>query len=595
LKNNVIRFKSFKLKLILSFILLLVIPFAFIYLNLDSKLEDNALDDIKASLVKQAALIENQLIIDQGMAVNRDSLDALVKSLSVQISARISVIAPDGTVLADSDKPKNEVSGMENHGQRPEVRSALNDGIGSEIRYSSTLGINMLYIAVPVKQGDSIRAVLRLALPLHRVESILATTRHTIFLSLMLALCLAFVLGSLLTKSLAHPINRIIYASRKFSKGDFHHRIFVNSGDELGELAETLNGMAQDIEEKIGLVEIKNQQLQAIFRSMVEGIMVFDKQSAFVTMNPSIERMFGIDQSRVEGKTFLEVIPNNDIADVISHVLTTGSVVSRELALVWPIHIILQLNAAPIKKGSAVTGCLIVAHDMTEIRKLETMRTDFVANVSHELKTPLTSIKGFVETLLEGALDDKENAAHFLQIIREHTDRLNNLINDLLDLSYLESKGLAIQTAPVELKTLVDNVISGFTVSLNKKSVEARNEIPGDVVAAIDKAKIEQVFTNLIDNAIKFNKEKGSLVVSARKSEGKLIVSVKDSGLGIPGKDIPRIFERFYRVDKARSRELGGTGLGLAIVKHIVELHGGAVGVKSTEGLGSEFSFTLPL
>ena len=471
----------------------------------------------------------------------------------------------------------------------------MNDAIGSEIRYSSTLKINMLYIAVPIKQGNAIQAVLRLALPLHRVKSILATTRHTILLSLLFGLCLAFVLGSLLTKSLVRPINRFIYASGKFSKGEFHHRIYLDSSDELGELAVTLNSMAQHIEEKISLVEIQNQQLRAIFQSMVEGIMVLDKQAAFVTMNPSTERMFGIHQSQAKGKTFLEVIPNNDIADVIHQVLNTNVVVSRELTLVWPIHKMLQLNAAPIMAGGAVTGCLIVAHDVTEIRKLETMRTDFVANVSHELKTPLTSIKGFVETLLEGALDDKEHAAHFLKIIQEHTDRLNNLINDLLDLSYLESKEVSIQKTPVNLKALVDNVLAGFSVPIKKKSIEVKNEISSDVVASIDKAKIEQVFTNLIDNAIKFNKEKGRLIVSAQKAEGKIIIWVKDSGLGIPAKDLPRIFERFYRVDKARSRDMGGTGLGLSIVKHIVELHGGTVGVESTEGLGSQFCFTLPL
>jgi two-component system, OmpR family, phosphate regulon sensor histidine kinase PhoR len=270
-------------------------------------------------------------------------------------------------------------------------------------------------------------------------------------------------------------------------------------------------------------------------------------------------------------------------------------VVSRELELVWPVHKTLQINAAPIMGGGSVAGCLMVAHDVTEIRKLEIIRTDFVANASHELKTPLTSIKGFVETLLEGALDDKEHAAHFLKIIQEHTDRLNNLINDLLDLSYLESKGLEIHKSPVQLKILVDNVLAGFNVPIKKRSIEAVNAISPEVAVSVDKAKIEQVFTNLIDNAVKFNKEGGSLTISAEKTSGTITLLVKDSGSGIPAKDLPRIFERFYRVDKARSREMGGTGLGLAIVKHIVELHGGTVGVESTEGLGSQFWFTLPL
>ena len=459
----------------------------------------------------------------------------------------------------------------------------------------STYKIDMLYIAVPVKDGGSIRAVVRLALPLKRVEWILVTTRHTILVSLVLGLLLAFVLGSSLTGSLMRPIKRFIYASRKFSKGEFDHRIYLSSRDELGELGETLNSMAQSIEEKVREVEIQNQQLRTIFQSMVEGIIVLDNNAAIVSVNPSTERMFSISQSQAQKKAFLAIIPNNDMADIIAQVLKTGVVATRELALVWPVHKTLQINASPIMAGAAVTGCLIVAHDVTEIRKLEIMRTDFVANASHELKTPLTSIKGFVETLLEGALDDKEHAAHFLKIIQEHADRLNNLINDLLDLSYLESKEVAIHKTSVKIKTLVDNVLSGFTVPLKKKSIEVKNEISSDVSALIDKAKIEQVFVNLIDNAVKFNKEKGQLIVSAQRADGKITLWVKDSGSGIPAKDLPRIFERFYRVDKARSREMGGTGLGLAIVKHIIELHGGSIGVESTEGLGSQFWFTLPV
>jgi two-component system, OmpR family, phosphate regulon sensor histidine kinase PhoR len=595
LKNKVSPLKSFQSKLILSFVAILAIPFAFIYLNLDKRLQDSALEDIKASLTKQALVIEDLVTADHSLDKGRDVLDTISKSLGARIAARISIIAADGTVLADSDRTQQEIQGMENHAGRPEVITALNDQIGSQVRYSRTLKINMLYIAVPVKDNGSVRAVVRLALPLARVKWILTSTRHTLLISLAFGLTLAFVLGFLLTGSLMRPIKRFIYASGKFSKGEFGHRIYVNSRDELGELGATLNSMAQSIEEKVKEVEVQNQQLRAIFQSMVEGIIVLDNNAVIVAVNPSIERMFGISQPQVRKKMFLEAIPNNDMADIITQVLKGGVVVSRELELVWPVHKTFQINAAPIMGGGAVAGCLIVAHDVTEIRKLEVMRTDFVANASHELKTPLTSIKGFVETLLEGALDDKEHAAHFLKIIQEHADRLNNLINDLLDLSYLESKEVAMQKTPVQLKTLVDNVVSGFTVPLKKKSIDVKNDISPDVSVLIDKAKIEQVITNLIDNAVKFSKEKGRLIISAQQADGKITLWVKDSGAGIPAKDLPRIFERFYRVDKARSREMGGTGLGLAIVKHIVELHGGTVGVESTEGLGSQFWFTLPL
>ena len=595
LKNSMQRLRSFKVKLVLSFAALLVIPFTFIYFNLDRKLEDAALADIKASLLKHAMLVADTLWANDALAGSRAGLDRTVKELGARISCRITVIARDGAVLADSEKPFDQIPSMENHSNRPEVMAALNDMTGAEIRYSSTLRIDMLYIAVPLKDSDSIRAVVRLALALDRVRYILSTTRNTILASLIFGLALALVLASVLARHFMRSVNRFIYASDKFAKGDFHHRIYLDSSDELGRLAQTLNDMAAHIEEKIRFIEVQNQQLRAIFQSMVEGVIVLDKEAAFVSVNPAIERMFVIDQAYAQGKTFLEVIPNNDMAEVISQVLKTNVVVSRELAIVWPVHKTLQINAVPIESAGSVTGCLIVAHDVTEMRKLETVRRDFVANVSHELKTPLTSIKGFVETLREGAFDDKEHAQQFLKIIEEHTDRLNNLINDLLDLSCLESGESFLAKEPVHFSELADKVLSGFGVAIKKKSLMVKNKIPADLAAVADRAKMEQVFTNLIDNAVKFNKDKGELVIAAQKGDRSLTVSVGDSGIGIPVRDLPRIFERFYRVDKARSRELGGTGLGLSIVKHIIELHGGTVGVESTEGIGSRFWFTLPL
>jgi two-component system phosphate regulon sensor histidine kinase PhoR len=255
---------------------------------------------------------------------------------------------------------------------------------------------------------------------------------------------------------------------------------------------------------------------------------------------------------------------------------------------------VFRVNASPIFEQDKLSGCLAVIHDITELRKLEKVRTDFVANVSHELRTPLTSIKGFVETLLEGALEDKENSRQFLKIIQGHSERLNNLINDLLDLSQVESNKIELKLARVRLKELTDKVIAGVKSQLKKKGLDVQNRISPGTEASVDRDRLEQVITNLIDNAIKFNKENGSIKISCEELPGQIKVTVEDSGQGIPEKDLPRIFERFYRVDKARSRELGGTGLGLSIVKHIVELHGGSVGVESTEGLGSKFFFILP-
>ncbi len=418
--------------------------------------------------------------------------------------------------------------------------------------------------------------------------------RNAIIFGIILALSLAFVLGSLLTSSIIKPINKIIQVSRKYSSGDFSHKVYHDSRDEIGELAYNLNKMASDIEGKIKDVSSHSQQLKAIFNSMIEGVILTDQVGRVVSINQAVERIFEVKREDVDGKVFLEAIRNNDIAEVISMILNLKESLSKEITLTYPVQRIFEVNATPIFYNNSISGCLVVIHDITEMRRLENMRRDFVANVSHELKTPLTSIKGFVETLLSGALEDKENNRNFLKIIQDHADRLDNLVDDLLSLSHLESKGMAINKKDFDLSSQAREAISGFKSQIKNKGIEVINQLPQELVVYADKNRIEQVLVNLIDNAIKFNKDKGYIKIFDQLSSGEIKVIIEDSGMGIPQRDISRIFERFYRVDKARSRELGGTGLGLSIVKHIVELHGGSVGVDSTEGLGSKFWFILP-
>lgn len=586
--------RSFKSKLILSYVFVILVSFAFLAFFLDKSLEENSLHNIQSSLVTQAHLIENQIVAESIKKEDSASLNTLVKALGLKTNCRITVIDRKGIVLADSEKPKQDILGMENHINRPEVMTALTGNTGIDTRYSSTLKIDMLYVALPLKDSDEIIGILRLALPLESAQKTLFATRKIVVIGLVFALVLAFILGSIVARNTIRPINRMIQISRRFSEGDFSRRILQGPKDEIGELANTLNKMAQDIEDKIREVKTQNQKLAAIFNSMIEGVIVVDKEGRISSINPTIEKIFGVSKKDVEKKAFLEAIRNNDISDVISAVLNKGQPVSAELTLMYPVSKIFEVNATPIFDNNEVTGCLVVIHDVTEIRKLETVRSDFIANVSHELKTPLTSIKGFIETLLEGALDDKENSRNFLTIIQEHAERLNNLVNDLLSLSHLESKEIILEKKSVDLRQLVERVILGFKSQLRTKDIEVKDELPASLSVKADKNRIEQVFTNLIDNAIKFNKEKGFVRIYSQDIDDKVKIVVEDSGIGIPEKDINRIFERFYRVDKARSRELGGTGLGLSIVKHIVELHNGSVGVESTEGFGSKFWLVLP-
>jgi len=585
---------SFAQKLIFSYVFVILASFSFIAFFLSRNLEANSLQNIQSSLITQAGLIENRIPLERLKQEDIPYLEALAKEFSGKTSCRITIIKTTGRVLADSETPESQIQRMENHLYRPEVKTALTGAVGVDKRYSSTLKINMLYIALPLKDKNEITGILRLALPLESVRKTLFALRRTVFTGLFFALALAFILASLITGRTVQTIKRMIRVSRRFSEGDFSHKMIDLPADEIGELASTLNKMASDLEDKIKQIKAQNQKLSAVFNSMIEGIIVVDKDLRIVSINPEIEKLFNILKRESEGKIFLEVIRNNDIFEILSSVLNEGKAKSGEISLIAVERRVFEVNATPILDNKSAAGCLVVIHDITEIRRLETVRSDFVANVSHELKTPLTSIKGFVETLLEGALDDRENNRKFLMIIHDHAERLDKLVNDLLSLSHLESKEITLKRSDFNLKEQFDEIISGFRAQSKKKAIDIKNELPSSLQVTADRDRIEQVITNLVDNAIKFNKEKGLVRIYSEEINGRIKVSVEDSGIGIPVKDIPRIFERFYRVDKARSRELGGTGLGLSIVKHIIELHNGSAGVESAEGFGSKFWFILP-
>lgn len=585
----------FKAKVIASYITIVVFSFGLMALFVDRSLESHTRKDIARSLTVRARLVASQIPPALFSATAPDeSLALRIQALGLMAETRVTAISTTGVVLADSGKTAAEAALLENHLNRPEIKTALAGSTGTDIHHSNTLKKDMLYVAVPVVAGERIAGAVRLSMPLTAVEQILGSIRGTIFAALACALILAAFLGWILASRTILPVNRMIHTAKSYGQGDFSKRTIVSGHDEIGTLAQTLNAMAQKIEDMIREASSQNQTLTAIFNSMIEGVIVVDKHRNIHSVNHAIEKIFGITQRDVKGRAFLEAIRNNDISSVIDEVLRAGITRSGDINLVLPVRRSFQINAAPVFHHREVIGCLIVIHDVTEIRRLETIRQDFVANVSHELKTPLTSIRGFTETLLEGALDDRENSRSFLQIIQDHADRLNELVNDLLSLSHLESKEMSLSKTIVDMRQEVEKIVQGFAAQLNKQEISAINNIPAKLLISADRGRIGQVLTNLIDNAIKFNTAKGKITISGADTGNAIRISVEDSGAGIPLHDMPRIFERFYRVDKARSRDLGGTGLGLAIAKHIVELHGGSIGVESTEGHGSRFWFTLP-
>ena len=399
-----------------------------------------------------------------------------------------------------------------------------------------------------------------------------------------------------LTNAVLSPIHRITEAAGRIARGELGARAPTGSRDAVGDLSQALNTMADELERRMEELESQGRQAQAILESMVEGVLALDRDGRILWLNGSAQQLLGTTASQAVGVRLTELFRHPELEEVVGEALTQGHPSIREVQAFAPQERIVQLRAAPCGDGPGGTALVLVAQDVTEIRRLELVRREFVANVSHELKTPLTAMKGLLETLLNGALEDPANNRRFVTLIDEDATRLGRLIDDLLELSQIESKAAAIQAQPAPLRPLIEALVQGLGPQLEARQVTVRIEVPADLPPVqADPERLRQIFSNLLSNAIKFNRSGGTVTVQAVVDGATLRTSVTDTGVGIPDADLPRIFERFYRVDKARSREMGGTGLGLAIVKHLVELHRGRVTVDSKLGAGSTFTVVLPL
>ncbi len=415
----------------------------------------------------------------------------------------------------------------------------------------------------------------------------------------VLVLVTAMVLvaaGALLAQSVMRSTRIITEMIQRITQGELSARVPAVAGDEIGALGQAINAMADQLQRRVEELESERNQARAILESMVEGVCALDRDGRLLWLNASAQRLFGVQTPHAEGRRLTELFRQPEVEALIREVLERHAPTSREVQTFTPPEQTIRLQATPCGGGAAGPALVLVAQDVTQMRRLEGMRREFVANVSHELKTPLTSIRGLVETLLNGALDDAANNRRFVTLIDEDATRLAHLIDDLLDLSQIESKAVPLHLQPVDVHALFQEFASRFQRQLTAHRVTLELQIPKDAPRVKgDSERLHQVFLNLLDNAIKFNRPGGRVTVTVERDGGMLRMAVADTGAGIPESDLPRIFERFYRVDKARSRELGGTGLGLAIVKHLVELHGGRVDVRSRLGEGSVFTVILPI
>jgi two-component system phosphate regulon sensor histidine kinase PhoR len=562
-------------------------------------LEAFAVDTLEARLSSIGRLIHDEALA----LIVRKASAAEVRAFALRAArptgARISVIAADGRVLGDSEVPVEDLPRVENHAGRPEVRAALAGGVGRHRRTSATIGVSLLYVALPIMDGDHAVGVIRVALPLTVVTSSYAEIHRVMLAGGLVALVVACGIGLFVARRVTKPVVQMQTIARRMSEGDFTVRAPIRSPDEIGALGRALNGLAARLRENIHDLGHEQAKATAILDGMIEGVIAVDGRDIILLMNERARSMFGLDATRGERKPFLEVIRNTELHEVFreSRAAGEGSVSHRELRLAIPVERHVQVNAVPLRLGPDEVGVVMVLHDVTELRRLEQVRTEFVANVSHELRTPLTAIQGYLETLLSGALEERQNARRFLEIVFRHTERLGRLLNDLIDLSNIELGRVALKLAPTRLDEVIDTVLAIMGPKAASERVGLSSRLPADLPTVLaDRDRLVQVVLNLVDNAVKYTPEGGRVMVQARTAaEGQVEIDVIDTGIGIPPVDLPRITERFYRVDKARSRELGGTGLGLAIVKHLVFAHGGQLRIESEPGRGTTVHVTLPI
>jgi len=546
-----------------------------------------------ASNLESNALLVKELIKEDLTGEDLFNVDFKSKTLGKEIATRITIINKEGVVLGDSEKDPRQ---MENHADRPEIKMAYLGRVGRSIRYSNTLKMDMMYLAIPIFENSQVIGVTRLSLPLTEVKAKIAHIHKMIFMGTLLALSLALGIGLMVARMITKPLQKMADLAKDIASGDFSRQIDIHSNDEVGQLAQSFNQMAGELKTKIETILEDRNQLSAVLTSVIEGVVAIDRNEKIILFNSALQKLFNLTRDKAIGRFFWEVIRNNELNNLLREVMEKKEFREKELTLFFPQgEKIFQVHALPIKGEEGISGVVAVLHDITELKKLERMRIEFVANVSHELRTPLTSIKGFVETLRDGAIDDPKNSRRFPNIIEAHTERLNNLINDLLELSRIESNEIKMEFQSVNLRELVEVVVSNLKGAIEQKGHKVVIDIPFDLPQVeVDSEKIEQVFTNLLDNAIKFTPQNGRICIRAVDKGKDIQIEVSDTGIGIPQEHLGRLFERFYRVDKARSRELGGTGLGLSIVKHIIQAHGGTVGVESKVNKGSKFFFTLP-
>ncbi|MBJ6363789.1 two-component system histidine kinase PnpS [Paenibacillus sp. GCM10012307] len=598
---------SFRFRLTTMMIVLIGLSVLASGLFIGKTYKENYLDNLQQSMVREMKVVLSKTDWPNGkMEEKYTYFTSEAQRFQKVTGERITFILADGTVVGDSD---HDPRTMKNHKDRNEIRMARETGEGRDIRLSETTKTNFMYVAIPVDPASpSSSPMLRLAMSLSEVEASITKMWTVLLIGLLILFIIAAFLCYRIAKGLTRPLEQISEVAKQIKNHQYEARVTDPDKGEIGELGQSINAMAASLQEQMHQIRQNETQLESVLENMINGIVMIDRDGKIVLMNQRAEEVLGFSAKELVGRHYTKAKQQYELAKMIQEGLELREHLKEELTFYFPVERLLELHLVPVFHArEEFGGALLVVQDVSAIRRLERMRSEFVANVSHELKTPIAAVKGFAETLLGGAVNDPEISRSFLQIIFDESERLNRLIGDILELSKVESRRVPLHFSPIEMSGFIAKTIEVISAEAAKKRIILDMRVEEGIYVEADEDRLLQILMNLLSNGINYTPEGGKVSVSVEPlyNKGGLLnqegdyeyirIRISDTGIGIPKKDLPRIFERFYRVDKARSRSSGGTGLGLSIVKHLVELHKGTIMVESTVGVGSTFTIELPV
>lgn len=564
---------------------LVIIFFSFLVLNIFIK------DEIQKVLTGkiEGELLTYAELIDLSSA---KAMSDQLRQIAGISGSRVTLVDAQGKVFADSEK---DIMGLENHFNRPEFQEARLRGKGQSVRFSQSLGVDMLYVAVPIKTQAQITGYVRLARPLHDVQSLVEKVYRKILLAICIVAIISLLIALFISYRLAAPIRAMERFTENLRQGEPSGKIILRTSDETKKLADNINYLVEELQNKIRLADEEKSKLMTALTSINEGVLILNADEKIEFVSPSLANILAGQYGDIGGKTLMEAFFNVDLQKAFRKFKESHTGVSREITLGNIDPVIMRVSLSEVHGYPGEEKVMVVFHDITRLKKLEMIRTDFVANVTHEIRTPLTAIIGYLETLQTGTVDNAEDSKRFMDIILKQAQRLNRLVEDLMTISKIELGEVSFYFENVLLPDTISNVILLLEGRAAAKKIRIENRVSEKMLPVrADRDRLSQVFVNVLDNAVKFTPEGGAVSIDAEEKAEGIVVTITDTGTGIPKEEIPRLGERFYRVDKTRSRELGGTGLGLSIVKHLMLAHGGRMEIESQLGRGTKVSLFFP-